>query len=264
MSKVSDTERAIQAAQDDATQVFDGNLLVNDAEKAQRLLHDAWLKLDQAATLGAPASALASLREKVQGGLDRLDQVTYTTSSTLVSFATATPTVDLAGLVRGPDGAAYVIDRKAAAVLRVDLAARTSKVLFKKGAGGGKGIGIAGRARDRGSRRARLRRRAGPVALAALGRQGQRHPRAPEAGRHDRAGQRRHEHRRPTCATPTQGCTSSTPSIPARSRSCATRRRRMGAATRPTRRTTWPPLLTSRACARSTSTATSTRSRAMA
>jgi hypothetical protein len=141
VSKVSDTERAIQAAQDDATQVFDGNLLVNDAEKAQRLLHDAWLKLDQAATLGAPASALASLREKVQGGLDRLDLVTYTTSSTLVSFATATPTVDLAGLVRGPDGAAYVIDRKAAAVLRVDLAGRTSKVLFKKGAGGGKGIG---------------------------------------------------------------------------------------------------------------------------
>ncbi|MGZ3641536.1 MAG: hypothetical protein ACXVAI_04640 [Candidatus Limnocylindrales bacterium] len=141
VSRVSDAERAIQSARSNADQVTQANLVVSDPERAQRLLHDAWGQLDSAAALGAPASALAPLRTQVQRGLDQLDAVTYTTSSTIVSFAAAATPVDLAGLIRGPDGAVYVIDRKAAAVLRIDLAARTSKVLFKKGAGGGKGIG---------------------------------------------------------------------------------------------------------------------------
>jgi len=150
VGKLSDTDRAIQSAQADASQVFDGNLLANDPNRAQQLLHDAWLQLDQAATLGAPASATSTLRQQVLGGLDKLDEVTYTTSSTLLSFAGAATPVNLASLVRGPDGAAYVIDSKAGSVLRIDLSARSSKTLFKKGAGGGKGMGA-------------------PVALAASG-----------------------------------------------------------------------------------------------
>ncbi len=141
VGRVSDAERAVQQAGQDADQVFEGNLIINDPERARRLLQTAWQQLDGAASLGAPASSLASLRQRIQVGLDQLYLVTYTTAAPLVAMQKLDPKADLADLIRGPDGAAYVIDRTAASVVRIDLAARTAKVLFRKGSGPGKGIG---------------------------------------------------------------------------------------------------------------------------
>ena len=43
--------------------------------------------------------------------------------------------------MRGPDGAAYLLDKATKSIIRVDLATRSAKVVVKAGDGAGKGIG---------------------------------------------------------------------------------------------------------------------------
>ncbi len=57
----------------------------------------------------------------------------YTTSQALLSLDKIDAHPDLQSLIVGPDGAAYAIDTTNASVLRIDMAARTAKVLFAKG-----------------------------------------------------------------------------------------------------------------------------------
>jgi hypothetical protein len=51
------------------------------------------------------------------------------------------PAADLSGLVQGPDGAAYAIDRAAHTVVRFDLAKKTAAVIVREGEGGASGVG---------------------------------------------------------------------------------------------------------------------------
>jgi hypothetical protein len=133
-------DNALAAAQERIDQVFaEGDLIAGDPVKAQRLLREAWTELQTAEGLGVAAAALGPLRSQVSGGLDRIYAVTPVTSSVLVDLtAELSPDADIIDVVRGPDGAAYLIDKGAKSVVRVDLAARTAKVVVKAG---DKGIG---------------------------------------------------------------------------------------------------------------------------
>ena len=133
-------DNALAAAQERIDQVFgEGDLIAGDAVKAQRLLREAWTELQTAEGMGVAAAALNPLRAQVAGGLDRIYGVTRVTSSVLVDLtAELSPKADIIDVVRGPDGAAYLIDKGAKSIVRVDLAARTAKVVIKAG---DKGIG---------------------------------------------------------------------------------------------------------------------------
>ncbi|HEX5467298.1 MAG TPA: hypothetical protein VFW92_11555 [Candidatus Limnocylindrales bacterium] len=139
IGRVNAGEQAVAAAQTQLAAVFGpGDLIAANPQVALTDLRKAWSSLDQAASLGVAATAIAPLRAQAQAGLDRLYGVVATSSTLLFSFADLAPGAELRDLVVGPDGAAYVIDRKGQSVIRVDLAARTAKAVVKSGQ---KGIG---------------------------------------------------------------------------------------------------------------------------
>jgi hypothetical protein len=143
ISDVNAGDQALAAAQERIDQVFgEGDLIAGDAVKAQRLLSEAWAELETAEGLGVAAAALRPLRTQASEGLDRIYGMTPIASSVLVDLtAELSPKADIIDMVRGPDGAAYVIDRASKSIIRVDLAKRTAQVVVKAGDGAGKGIG---------------------------------------------------------------------------------------------------------------------------
>lgn len=134
IGRVNAGEQAVQAARTSLQNVFgQGDLIDADRQQALADLRSAWTQLGKAASLGVPAAALAPLRAQAQAGLDRIYQASQTADALLVSLAKLDPHADLHDLVVGPDGAAYLIDRASGSLIRVDLAARTAKVVVKKG-----------------------------------------------------------------------------------------------------------------------------------
>ena len=101
------------------------DLLADDKKKALELLTLAYAKLDEAAANGYPAGEVAQLRAKVTAGLDTLYGVVLVRSNDLFTFPANTP-VTLGALVRGSDGAPYVLDTKGKKVWRIDLAKKTA------------------------------------------------------------------------------------------------------------------------------------------
>ena len=75
-------------------------------------------------------------------GLDRIYGAREVPSSVLVDLtAELSPKADIIDVVRGPDGAAYLLDKATKSIIRVDLATHSAKVVVKAGDGAGKGIG---------------------------------------------------------------------------------------------------------------------------
>jgi hypothetical protein len=136
-------ESALQSARDQIDQVFGGggDLVLANPQKALGLLRGAWVQLDAAEQAGVPAGRLQPLRDEVSGGLDRLYGAVYTSATTVVTMKKLDPAADLSGLVLGPDGAAYSIDRAAHTVVRFDLTKRTALVVARAGDGPGTGMG---------------------------------------------------------------------------------------------------------------------------
>ena len=127
-------QQALKDAQKDIDRVFGPgiDLVANDPTTARELLTDALSQLSTATKAGIATSAIAPLRTKVVGGLDRLYGVVNVTPIAQFAFAAA-PGVDLRALVRGPDGAPYVLDRKSASVYRIGLVAKTAVAIFREG-----------------------------------------------------------------------------------------------------------------------------------
>jgi hypothetical protein len=82
---------------------------------------------------GIPASTLDPVRLRATAGLDRLYGVAEIATQTAFSFASQKPAFDLGGLVQGPDGAPYVLDRTTKAVYRISLQARKAVPIMKAG-----------------------------------------------------------------------------------------------------------------------------------
>jgi hypothetical protein len=128
-------EKALATARDDVRLVFDNgtDLITADPQRAEGLLKDALANVAEAATAGIPASTVAPLRTRATAGLDRLYGVVEVAPQTAFSFASQTPAFNLGGLVRGPDGAPYVLDRTSKTVYRISLQARKAVPIMKAG-----------------------------------------------------------------------------------------------------------------------------------
>ncbi len=108
------------------------NLVANDPRTAEALLSDTLTQLDLAATAGVSVSVLAPLRTQAIDGLDHLYGVVEVTATDVFTFP-ADAGVDLASLVRGPDGAPYVLDPGTATVYRINLTDLTAAAIFREG-----------------------------------------------------------------------------------------------------------------------------------
>jgi hypothetical protein len=108
------------------------DLIANDPNRAMELLTLAFAKLDEADQAGYPADQVAELRTEVLDGLDRLYGVVQVASEPLFTFPADKP-VQLTALVRGSDGAPYVLDEANKTVWRIDLAKRSATPILTSG-----------------------------------------------------------------------------------------------------------------------------------
>ena len=111
------------------------DLVADDPEQALDLLTAAYTELDKAEDARVSARVIDPIRAKVVAGLDRLYGVVEVRSSMMFTFKPAEdkPAYDLKSLVRGPDGAPYVIDGTTATVFRIDLKRKRATAVFREG-----------------------------------------------------------------------------------------------------------------------------------
>ena len=137
ISSVNAGQKALDTAKADLTQVKGPgvDLVVDDAKKAKELLTDAYQQLQAARAAKVSEAAIAPLEQQAMDGLDRLYGVVPVASSTLFTFnpAEGADPVDLRALVKGPDGAPYVIDASTKTVYRIDLKSKKATVVARAG-----------------------------------------------------------------------------------------------------------------------------------
>jgi hypothetical protein len=137
ISSVNAGQQALDAATADLAKVTGPgiDLVADDPGQAKDLLTHAYQQLDLADAAKVKPSVVLPLRTKVEAGLDRLYGVVPVASTTLFTFkpAEGADPIDLHALVRGPDGAPYVIDRSTRAVYRIDLKAKKATLVARYG-----------------------------------------------------------------------------------------------------------------------------------
>ena len=139
ISSVNAGQAALDRARADLEKVFGItasagiNLVVNDPPKALQLLTDAHAQLAAAEKAGVTATVTGPLRARVVGGLDALYKMGDVRDAVAFTMPENTPPFDLRGLVRGPDGAPYVLDAGTKAVYRLDTKAGAATVVIRAG-----------------------------------------------------------------------------------------------------------------------------------
>ena len=108
------------------------DLVVSDRDLAEDLLTEAYAALDAAKRANVPEATLRPLRVKVTAALDRLYGMVDVSSKALFTFPD-TPKIDLKAIVKGPDGAPFVLDAATKSVYRIDLAGKKATVVFRDG-----------------------------------------------------------------------------------------------------------------------------------
>jgi hypothetical protein len=128
-------QKALAEAEENLATVFGPgvDLIANDPEQALELLTATTTRLDEAEAGGIPTTTTAPLRRQAAAGLDRLYGVVEVHSTEAFSFAGAETSADLGGLVWGPDGAPYVLDRATKAVYRLDLKGDKAQAVLTAG-----------------------------------------------------------------------------------------------------------------------------------
>src|SRR5688500_753447 len=111
------------------------DLVEDDPEQALDLLTAAYTELDNAEDAKVSARVTGPIRAKVVAALDRLYGVVEVSSKAVFNFkpGEGDPAFDLTTLVRGPDGAPYVIDKTNAAVYRIDLKRKRATAVLREG-----------------------------------------------------------------------------------------------------------------------------------
>jgi serine/threonine protein phosphatase PrpC len=137
ISSVNAGQAAIDAAREDLAKVTGPgiDLVADDPVQALALLTDAYHQVAAAEAAHVAASVVGPLRQKAVAGLDRLYGVVPVRSEDLFTFVPAegADPIDLRAMVRGPDGAPYVIDRSTRSVYRVDLSAHKATLVARVG-----------------------------------------------------------------------------------------------------------------------------------
>ncbi len=138
ISSVNAGQAAIDLAKTNLAKVSNSggvDLIADDPEQALQLLTGAYTALDNAQAAKVSAATIAPIRTKVVAGLDRLYGVVKVSSTTLLNFkpAEGAKPFDLRSVVRGPDGAPYVIDATTGSVYRLDLKRKRATAILTKG-----------------------------------------------------------------------------------------------------------------------------------
>jgi hypothetical protein len=108
------------------------DLVVADPDRAEDLLTAAYAALDTARRANVPATTIDPLRRQIVVQLDRLYGMVDVASSEIFVFPDD-PAVDLGAMVRGPDGAPFVLDAATATVYRIDLEGKKATAIFREG-----------------------------------------------------------------------------------------------------------------------------------
>lgn len=108
------------------------DLVVNDPRRAEQLLTEAYTAVQGAGRGGIPTSTTAPLRVQIVAALDRLYKMIDVASAPVFTFP-ADPAVDLRAIVRGPDGAPFILDATTATVYRINVADGKATVIFREG-----------------------------------------------------------------------------------------------------------------------------------
>ncbi|HWH21421.1 MAG TPA: hypothetical protein VN671_12860, partial [Solirubrobacterales bacterium] len=108
------------------------DLVANDPSQAERLLNEALTAIDTASRGGIPASTTGPVRAQIVASFDRLYKMNDVVSKVLFTFPKGSE-ADLGALVRGPDGAPFVLDRKTQTVFRIDLSGKKGSLIFRAG-----------------------------------------------------------------------------------------------------------------------------------
>jgi hypothetical protein len=134
ISSLTAGQRALEAAQADLNRVSgEGiDLVADDPELALQLLTEAIAQLDAAETSGIPTTTTDPLRATAIAGLDRLYGVVEVSAVSVFTFP-EDPVVNLTALVRGPDGAPYVLDDMTKTIFRINLADLTAVAVYRDG-----------------------------------------------------------------------------------------------------------------------------------
>ena len=136
ISSVATGQKALDTAKAALAQVFAPgvDLVADDRRRALPLLTDAYQQLARAEAAGISQSSIAPVRTRVVAGLDRLYGVVPVADEILLSFVSAAnPAPDLGTIVRGPDGAPYVMDRTSRTVYRIDVKAKKATIVIRTG-----------------------------------------------------------------------------------------------------------------------------------
>ena len=134
ISSLTAGQRALEAAETNLDRVSGPgiDLIADDPELALQLLNEAIAQLDAAEAAGIPTTTTGSLRATAIEGLDRLYGVVEVAAESMFTFP-GEPAVDLTALVRGPDGAPYVLDAATKSIFRINLAEKTAVAVYREG-----------------------------------------------------------------------------------------------------------------------------------
>jgi hypothetical protein len=139
ISSANAGQAALDRARSDLERVFGStansgvNLVLNDPTRALQLLTDAHAQLAAAETAGISTSVTTPIRTRVVSGLEALYKMSDVKGATLFEMPANDPPIAFKSLVRGPDGAPYVLDAGTKAVYRVDLQAKAATVVLRAG-----------------------------------------------------------------------------------------------------------------------------------
>ena len=108
------------------------DLVTNDPKQAERLLTEAYTAIETAGRGGIPAATTGPIRAQIVAAMDRLYRMADVVSAPAFAFPDDSK-VDLGAMVRGPDGAPFVLDNKSGTVYRIDVAGNRATVIFRQG-----------------------------------------------------------------------------------------------------------------------------------
>jgi hypothetical protein len=137
ISSIDTGQHALEMIRSNLEDVSGPGVDLIDAEpaRAEELLTEAYEQLAVASRNGIRSATLEPLREQTIEGLDRLYGVVPVSSRTLFTFEPKEdkPPIDLKSVVRGPDGATFVLDASTNTVWRVDLKDKKATAAVKSG-----------------------------------------------------------------------------------------------------------------------------------
>src|SRR6476469_5684945 len=137
ISSINAGQQALDKAQEDLAQVSGPgiDLVTDDRNAALRLLTDAYTELGKAEDASVSSAVIDPVRAKVVALLDRAYGMVDVTSTPLFTFKAAQGAApfDMRDMVRGADGAPYVMDSATKSVYRIDLKRKKATNIAKNG-----------------------------------------------------------------------------------------------------------------------------------